>query len=890
LVTGEAGIGKTRLAGELARHVVTAGGLVLHGRCDDGVAVPFQPFTEALGAWARRCPTDRLVDQVEGQVSLLARVVPAIADRLDRSVEELVVPESDSEQHRTFEAVSDLLDGLAATDDEDEGAEGGAPVLLVVDDLHWAARPTLLLLHHLLRRPSRSPLLIIATYRGTDLTATTPLTDMLGALHRTERVTTVALRGLDHAAVREFVELAADHHLDDTIAGFADTLCDQTGGNPFFIATVLAHLAETGAIVRRGERWEAAADLDAVDLPEGVRRVVGLRLHQIDDTTVDALRTAAVIGTSFPLDLLATLTGHDDDTLLDAMDEAAANGLITESGDRWGTYRFAHDLVRATLVDEVSTTRRIRLHWRIAQALDTATTPDLDLLAYHAHEGVLAGDPATAADMLHRAAIDADRRSAYDSAVTYATWGLDTLTDTDGHDQLRIDLATAQACALLETGRLHDDPALVAACERAETAALALGDPERVVQAVTLRGRLNPFLDVGVIDRRRISSTRAALDALPQEARTERCYLTAFLAHLLSWDTCVDERAALVDDATALLDDTVPPEVFDRTLAASAQALLHPRHTLKAMEITAQLLARGTPVGTVAGAGVQAILDCTVGDFDTARDLASVVIDVANDLRLTGIAAGGTGVHLAISAATGDLDGAHPAEALLRSFASMSARVGPVAYSLRNHLNYMRVLWSGDRFDVDDATQVSIEVGSPETDTIWTAMDAWTRLACGHHDAARYAWEPLRQLPLTDFDRSNATLPDLVAIAELATAFGTNDERDAVHDALREYKDWFASDAQGCWGPIRLYLGKLDLALGCVDDAACHLDVAAEMCASRGLDAWLARVDIQRARVALAHGDEQRAAELLDGAVATGDAMGLPIIAREVAGVRGVER
>ncbi|MEZ5142203.1 MAG: AAA family ATPase [Acidimicrobiales bacterium] len=884
MVTGEAGIGKTRLAGELARHVVAAGGLVLHGRCDDGVAVAFQPFTEALGTWARRCPTDRLVDQVEGQVPLLARVVPAIADRLDRVDAAVVVPESDSEQHRTFEAVSDLLDGLTAIDDGD--VDPATPVLLVVDDLHWAARPTLLLLHHLLRRPSRTPLLIVATYRGTDLTATTPLTDMLGTLHRTERVTTIGLRGLDRAAVREFVELAADHHLDDTIAGFADTLCDQTGGNPFFIATVLAHLAETGAIVRRGERWEAAGDLGAVDLPEGVRRVVGLRLHHIDDTTVETLRTAAVIGTSFSLDLLAELTGHDDDVLLDAMDEAAANGLITETGDRWGTYRFAHDLVRATLVDEVSTTRRIRWHWRIAQALDTATTPDLDLLAYHAHEGVLAGDPAVAADMLHRAAVDADRRSAYDSAVTYATWGLDTLTDLDGHDELRVDLAVTRACALLETGRRVEDPALVDASEHAETAAVTLGDSDRVVQALTLRSRVYPSTDAFVIDRRRIAATRTALDALPDEARTARARLTAFLAHLLVHDTCVDERGRLVDEALGVLDDTTPVEVVDRVLIDCGQALLHPRHTERCRDIATRLANRGSPVTVANGVMLSAITDLVLGNFDTARTRAQLMVQMADDMRLAGTKIVATMILCACADAFGDLDAADQLEATLTDFSPLPARVEPLAAALRNHINYLRVLWAADRTDVDDATRAAVEAGLPETATVWTTPLPWTHLVCGDPQTARAAWEPLRNQPLTDLDHSVATLGDLVAVADLAAAFGNDNERTAAHTALQPYQDWFAGCTSGCFGPIRLYLGKLDLALGRVDDAACHLDVAAELCASRGLDAWLARVDIQRARVALAQGDEQRATELLDGAVATGDAMELPIIAREVAEVR----
>ncbi len=884
LVSGEAGIGKTRLAGELARHVAAAGGLVLHGRCDDGVAVAFQPFTEALGTWARRCPTDRLVDRVEGQVPLLARVVPAIADRLDHSPEELVVPESDSEQHRTFEAVSDLLDRLTTTDDGD--VDQAAPVLLVVDDLHWAARPTLLLLHHLLRRPSRSPLLVVATYRGTDLTASTPLTNMLGTLHRTERVTTVALRGLDRAAVREFVELAADHHLDDTIAAFADTLCDQTGGNPFFIATVLAHLAETGAIVRRGERWEAAGDLTHLDLPEGVRRVVGLRLHQIGDTTVDALRTAAVIGTSFSLDLLAAVGGHDPDRLLDAMDEAAANGLITETGDRWGTYRFAHDLVRATLVDEVSTTRRIRLHWRIAQALDTATTPDLDLLAFHAHEGVLAGDPATAADMLHRAAVDADRRSAYDSAVTYATWGLDALTDTDGHDELRVDLATTRACALLETGRRVDDPDLIAACEHAEAAALTLDDPDRIVDALTLRSRVYPSTDAFVIDHRRIAATRTALDTLPHEARTARARLTALLAHLLIHDTCVDERGLLVDEALRLLDDTTPVEIVDRVLIDCAQALLHPRHTERYREIAILLAGRKPLVAAANGVSGLAITDLVLGNFDTARTRAQLMAQMADDMRLAGSKIVATMILCACADTFGDLDAVDQLEATLTEFSPLPARIEPLAGSLRNHINYLRVLWAGDRTDVDDATRASIEAGSPETATVWTTPLPWTHLVCGDPQTARAAWEPLRNQPLTDLDHSVATLGDLAAVADLAAAFGDDNERTAAHTALQPYRDWFAGCTSGCFGPIRLYLGKLDLALGRVDDAAGHLDVAAEMCASRGLDAWLARVDIQRARVALARGDEEQAEVLLDGAAATGDAMGLPIIAREVAEVR----
>src|SRR5690606_23868357 len=225
-----------------------------------------------------------------------------------------VPPSTDSaaERHVLFRAVTTLLSEVARAQ----------PCVVVLDDLHWADRPTIQLLRQVLTTVDLGAVLILGTYRETDLHAGHPLTDALATLHREQGVETMALRGLGDAEVVALFESIAGHELSGDGIALAHAVRAEASGNPFFVGEVFRHLAETGAIERRDGRWIAAADLGEVGLPASVRALVGGRVHRLGETAHQVLVTAAVAGHSFDLDIVATAAQLDEEDVLDAIDAA----------------------------------------------------------------------------------------------------------------------------------------------------------------------------------------------------------------------------------------------------------------------------------------------------------------------------------------------------------------------------------------------------------------------------------------------------------------------------------------------------------------------------------------------------------------------------------------
>ena len=268
--------------------------------------------------------------------------------------------EPEAERHRLFESVTDLL-----ADSSDN-----APLVLVLDDLHWADKPSLLLLRHLLRSVTPIRVLILATYRDTDLDRSHPLADVLGDLRREGGVTRLDLMGLDAEGVEQLMESAAGHDLDAPSLELAKAVHTETEGNPFFVGQMLLHLVESGLVLQRGDRWTSDVALSDVGIPEGIREVVGRRLSRLSDVANEALLWAAVVGTEFDVPIVEAAGGPSGVALLDALDEATQIGVLREVGGAVGRYRFVHALVRSALHEEISTSRRVRMHWQVGEAIE----------------------------------------------------------------------------------------------------------------------------------------------------------------------------------------------------------------------------------------------------------------------------------------------------------------------------------------------------------------------------------------------------------------------------------------------------------------------------------------------------------------------------------------
>ncbi len=456
-VAGEAGIGKTALLAQVGRAAHGQGSVVLFGHADEGLGVAYQPWIEVVSSLVRYSDPGILAALRPGERGGLVRLVPEVGGETDR------VGDPDTERLLLLEGVTELL----------AAASRQHPVLVVLDDLHWADTASLQLLRHVISSTVPMDLMVACSYRDTELGRGDSLAKLLADLHREANVVRVGLRGLEDDELVELLAAAAGHDLDDAGVGLAHALRRETDGNPFFTAEILRHLGETGGIVLGEDgRWTVGGELAELGLPSSVRDVVGRRVERLGEDALRVLSLAAVIGREFPVDMLARLTDIGEDALLDVMDAAVAAAVLVESAEA-DRYRFAHALIQHTLYDELSPARRQRAHQRVAEALETdAPHEDPAVLAELARHWIAATRPADldkAIDYARRAGDAARDALAPDDAIRWYRQSLDLLTRQATPDEhQRAGLLAALGIAQRQSGEPDYRQTLLQAASLAE--------------------------------------------------------------------------------------------------------------------------------------------------------------------------------------------------------------------------------------------------------------------------------------------------------------------------------------------------------------------------------------------------------------------------------------
>ncbi len=542
LIAGEAGQGKTTLAAEAARRAHAEGAIVLLGRCDEELGVPYAPFAEALNHYVSHAPEELLTAHVAAHGPELSRLTRALRSRVQGLAQPSEGADAETERYVLYAAVLGIL--AAACEER--------PVVLVLDDLQWADVASLQLLRHLVKEADPLQLLILGTYRDTELSPTHPLAETLGALRREPGVGRITLKGLDDDEVVQYLESAAGHDLSKEGLELAHAVYGETDGNPFFVSEMLRHLTESGAVYKDDAgRW--AATTDAITLPNSVREVVATRVARLGEQSIRVLSVAAVIGRDFELSHLSRVTNRDEDDLLDLLDAAAEAAVVREVPAAPGRYTFSHALVQHTLYQELGATRRARIHRQVGEALEDlcGDHPEARVgeLAHHWFHATQLVDTQKAISYSRQAGEAALAALAPADAVRYFLQALQLLDQLPGADpalavDLRLDLGIAQRQAGLPAFR----ETFLEAAHRSQ----ALGDPDRLVKAALGNNR-GFFSALGVVDEENVAVLESALEMAPPGDSPERAVLLATLCSELAYGP-LDRRLELSRESTDMAE------------------------------------------------------------------------------------------------------------------------------------------------------------------------------------------------------------------------------------------------------------------------------------------------------------------------------------------------
>jgi predicted ATPase len=820
LLRGEPGIGKTRLAAEGSLLADASGGLVLYGRCDRDSPTPYQPFVEALRYYTRSLSAKESERCSALQSPMLRRFVPGLT--VVESSQLSADPES--ERVRLFDAVDRWLSDAASV----------RPVVLVLDDLHWADPPTIQMLRWILRSPDPASLLVVGSYRDTDLDPTKPLADAVVDWQRNLECTAISLYGLTRP---DLAELASAVSCESVAAegGLVEFLQEQTSGNPLFAHHLLRHLEETGRLKEEaGAQPDFSSGTATPSLPgapPGVSDLVTQRLAHLGPVTTALLTVGAVVGPEFDLGVVLEANGLPEDESLVALDEAIFARLIDEVHDAPDRYTFAHALVRQVLYDQLATSRRLRIHHRVALALEArcanglaSWTTHLPELAHHFHEAGIIADPGTTTVYLCRAGDQAMDQVAYEMAAFWYQKGLSVLGRADSANagkeaELLVALGTAQTRAgNVAEGKASfvEAAALARRCERADLlAACALGYGGPLAQGADIE------------DPEAVKLLEAALAAVGDGDRRARALLLARLAQSLYYADSTDRRAALSDEAIDLASSIGDGAVLAECLTSGLWALYRVDRVEEWLAIAARIsdLAESADNRELQLKAAQCRLSILweIADVDAARETARTQKRLAEELRQPQYLR-----LVAVNEALDDMVSGRfdEAEGAARRALAMTRSRGKREAAWVYGAQIFAIRWLQGRLE-EQLPYLEQAVEREPWRAVWRSSLCWAAVESGSPERAG------EHLSVLIGQVRDGLEPNLhwwgTIVGVVTSVVGSGDERVAneLYEMLLKYEDHNCTLGQAAvYGAAAHYLGLLAATAGRPEDAERHLRAA----------------------------------------------------------------
>ncbi len=860
LISGDAGLGKSSLVARAAEEI---GGdiAVAYGRCVEDVGVPYEPFSGVVQQLTASMPAPALEAWTTAFGGPVARAFPSGRSGGVRTSAEAFggdVLEADVERHLLYRAVRELVTTAAAA----------RPLVVVLEDLHWIDRSSVLLLRYML--DIDGPVAIVATYRDREIHDGHPLADLLAHLRRIDGVSRVALGGLGDSETVELVEQLAGHVLAPDEAPFIHGLRRETEGNPFFLREILLHLLETGTVgVGTDGRWRLTDAPERTALPASVVDVVTSRVARLGPDVVEVLRAVAVIGRSFDLGVAVRVAGRSEDEVLDVLDRADDAGLVTATTG--GSFQFSHSLVQQTLYQSQSATRLARVHRRVAEALEEKpeSADRVRELAYHWSSAIVPADAAKAVHYAARAGALALAELAPHDAIRWFSHALELPRGGESDRcQLLVGLGEAQQQAglpehretLLEAGRI----------------AAAIGSTDLAIHAALVNNRGGPSSRFDV-DADRVAALDDALEMAAGRPADCARLLATKAAELVSQadpgprrmlaEQALAAAREAADDATTLL---VQHLRFDAVWAPDTLAV---RGDIAAeMAIIAGRL--GDPLSAFRSALRQAAVCIETGDgpgFDSAVDEVVRLADQTGFPYMRWSAEMSRSCQATMQGRFDDAE--HHAEASLQIGTDSGQPeafgvYGILLAEIRRHQGRLPELLPV----LEDAMATMpfpalecliaialLEVGRADDALTIVRRHARERFASVHYDEI---W-----------------VSALILAAEVAIDAEDAEVAAVIVDLLRPYEEQVGFTRATMLGATSRYVGRLGALAGDQRAMRC-LDLAAATHAGLGATLWCAYSDLDRAWLLAREGRAQDARPLVDRAVEQAQRLGAARITR----------
>jgi len=789
----------------------------------------------------------------------IAQIVSEVRDRLpDLPLAAALEPEQ--ARFRLFDSITQFL----------KNASRQRPLVLILDDLHWADKPSLVLLQFLARELKDLRIHVAATYRNIEVGRQHPLAQTLGELTRLGVGQRIVLRGLTERNVAQFIELTTGTRPSEKVVA---SVHRDTDGNPFFVTEVVRLLASEGILDRIEEEssW-------SLKIPEGVREVIGRRLDHLSKECNRILSIASVVGREFSLEVLEPVSELAGDQLLELLEEATAARLIAESPRGVGCYSFYHALIRETLYDQLSMTRRVRLHRRIGGILETLYGGALDQylgeLAYHFFQ---ATDTQKAIPYSIKAAERATTLLAYEEAVDHYKRAIQALELEEIEDGSRCEMVLALGHAYTRAGNAARAKE---AFQQAAQMARSLGRPEQLARAALGMGVGAVIgLRYGTMDQQQINLLKEALIALGDRDTALRTSVLAQLSLALYYS--VEDRALLSRQAVE-----IARRIGDE--AALLSALYSRSISLEGFEAAKERLAAATEIVSVAerlGNKEMALRGHfrRIRDLYTEGDRAAIAEETETYGRLAEELRQPLYLWLApfYRSTLAMLDGRF---AETEQLARQALAIGERAQD-QNAIVFFNVQiitlrgLQGRSAEVESNVKTMVEK-SPAGSKGWQATLAKVYYDMGRRAEARAEFERLASNDFSNLPIDGAYVTGLALLAQVAWYLGDQQRAARLYELLEPFagQNIAIGSAAVFYGPVSRYLGLLASTLSRWDDAARRFDDALKMTAEMGARPFEAYVQIEYGAMLVASSrleDNEKGAALLNQGLATATELGM---------------